>query len=411
MPIEKKTKKYIINLLLTTVFGGVIGLINYLFNIFLARFSTEDIFALYSTAIGAIYLLQIPATSIQNILTKHVGETPKGNTSKLKTSSIINFGIIGLTVAFIFYSSASLFTENMELSVQLIFPLSITLFLAFLSPISKGILLGKEKIVSVNLILFGETILKFIMGYVAIKMGGEINLLILANAIPAFLSLLITLPFIKSPKSYKKRVKINYKELFLMTISFLLLSTPYTLDLILIPQTYKAEYGALSLIGKIVYFAAITVASVMFARLSNEKKRKEDIKILCITSLLTTFIGIVLSVSLFLFKDLVVNLAFGGKYSYISIYFVIFGLIMTSYAVVYMFANFFFNKNSYWYIAILFINTILQIVLLKFFITDFFSIVRNQIFIYTSLLIMTILYFIFNFVIKKDEKEKGRKDS
>ncbi|MDD3474693.1 MAG: hypothetical protein PHP08_02215 [Candidatus Dojkabacteria bacterium] len=410
MPIEKKTKKYIINLLLTTVFGGVIGLINYLFNIFLARFSTEDIFAIYSTAIGVIYLLQIPATSIQNILTKYVGETSKGDLSKLKVNSIINFGIIGLILAFIFYSCSSLFTENMESFLQLILPLSVTLSLAFLSPISKGILLGKEKIIIVNLILLGETILKFGIGYFAIKMGGKLELLILANAVPAFLSLLVTIPFIKSPKSYKNKIKINYRELILMIVSLLLLSTPYTLDLILVPTIYKAEYGALSLIGKLVYFAAITVAYVMFARLSNEKNKKEDLKVLCITSLLTAFIGIVLSALLFFFKDLVINLAFGGKYSSVSIYFIIFGLIMTSYAVVYMFANFFFNKNSYWYVAILAITTILQIVLLKFFVTDFFSIVRDQIIVYIALLVMTVLYFLFNFVFKKDE-QKSKKGS
>ena len=408
MPIKKKTKKYIINLLLTTIFGGVIGLINYLFNIFLARFTTEEIFAIYSTAIGAIYLIQIPAISIQNILTKSVGETPKGNISKLKISSLVNFGIIGLILAFIFYSSSSLFTDNMESSIQLILPLSITLLLAFLSSISKGILLGREKIVTVNLILLAETVLKFGMGYIAIKMGGNIQLLILANALPAFLSLLITLPFIKSPKTHKKKIKINYKELFLMIVSLFLLSTPYTLDLILVPEIYKAEYGALSLIGKVVYFAAITVSSVMFARLSNEKKKKEDLKVLCITSLLTAFIGIVLSIALFFLKDLVVDLAFGGKYNSISIYFVVFGLMMTVYAVVYMFANFFFNKGSYRYTIILFINSVLQVVLLKFSTTDFFSIVRNQLIVYISLLIMTVLYFIFNFIINKDGKESTK---
>ena len=408
MPIKKKTKKYIINLLLTTIFGGVIGLINYLFNIFLARFTTEEIFAVYSTAIGAIYLIQIPATSIQNILTKYVGQTKKGNISKLRIDSIINFGVIGLILSFIFYYSSSLFTNNMESSIQLILPLSITLLLAFLSSISKGILLGKEKIVTVNLILLAETVLKFGMGYIAIKMGGNIQLLILANALPAFLSLLITLPFIKSPKTHKKKIKINYKELFLMIVSLFLLSTPYTLDLILVPEIYKAEYGALSLIGKVVYFAAITVSSVMFARLSNEKKKKEDLKVLCITSLLTAFIGIVLSIALFFLKDLVVDLAFGGKYNSISIYFVVFGLMMTVYAVVYMFANFFFNKGSYRYTIILFINSVLQVVLLKFSTTDFFSIVRNQLIVYISLLIMTVLYFIFNFIINKDGKESTK---
>jgi O-antigen/teichoic acid export membrane protein len=405
---KEGTKKYIINLLLTTLFGGIIGLINYLFNIFIARFSSENIFALYSSAIGIIYLIQIPALSIQNALTKYVGETKKGDLEKLKISSFITFGLIGLSLAFLFYSLSSLFTTDMELSVQTVLPLSITLLLAFLSPISKGILLGKEKILLVNVILLVETLLKFGLGYVGIKMGGNITILILANALPAFLSCIAVIPFIKSPKSYKKHIDISYSEILLMTGSLLLLSAPYTLDLILIPMSLKADYGALSLIGKLVYFASITVASVMFARLSNERKRKEDLQTLGITVFITFLIGIVFSAGLYLFKDVIINLAFGGKYADISIYFIVFGLTMSAYATVYIFANFFFARDSYWYMFILLVITIIQVFLLKFSVTDLFSVVCNQVIIYSLLLVLTVLYFVFNFIIKKNA-EKSKK--
>ncbi len=405
MKKEEKTKKYILNLLLTTIFGGVIGLINYLFNIYIARFATEEIFGLYSTAIGAIYLIQIPAISIQNILIKSVGKTKKGNISKLKISSIISFGIIGFFLASLLYSSSSFFTENMEETVKLIFPLSITLFLTFLSPISKGILLGKEKIVTVNLILFGETLLKFVIGYFAVKTGGNISLLILANAIPAFLACIIALPFIKSPKSYKKEIKIPYKSLTLMTTSLLLLSAPYTLDLVLSPVSFKAEYGALSLIGKLVYFACITIAFVMFSRLSNQKNGKKELETVSLTLFVTLIIGLTMTLGIYLFKDVIVNLAFGGKYSNISIYFTVYSLLMTSYAIVYMLANFFFSRDSYCYILILLFVTVLQVILFKTQINSFFDIVRNQVSVYGVLLVGTFSYFLFNFLIKKNEEK------
>jgi O-antigen/teichoic acid export membrane protein len=405
MKKEKKTKKYILNLLLTTVFGGVIGLINYLFNIFIARFTTEEIFGLYSGAIGMIYLIQIPAISIQNAITKCIGETKKGDISKFKVASLVTFGLIGLVLASLFYSSSSFFTENMEYSVQLILPLSITLLLSFLSPISKGILLGKERILLVNFILLGETLLKFVIGFIGIKLGGNITLLILANAIPAFLASIIALPFLRSPKSHRRHIDISFKELFLMTGSLLLLSAPYTLDLVLVPSHLKAEYGALSLIGKLVYFASITVASVMFARLSNQKKIKYELKTLGITVFVTFSIGICASIFLLVFKDVIISLAFGGKYLNISMYFLVFGLVMSAYAIVYIFANFFFARDSYWYMLILLLVTIIQVYLLKSNITDLFSIVTNQVIVYSFLLILTIAYFIFNFLIKKDEKK------
>jgi O-antigen/teichoic acid export membrane protein len=406
MKSKKTFNRYVINLLLTTVFGGVIGLINYLFNIFIARFSTEEIFGLYSTAIGAIYLIQIPAISIQNVLTKLVGENRKGDITKLKTSSIVSLGLIGFVLASVFYSSSSLFTSNMESSIQLILPLSLTLLLSFLTTIPKGILLGQEKVILVNVILLAETVLKFLMGYVGIKMGGNIHILILANAVPALLSFLITIPFIKSPKLYKKKLKIPYKSLALMTVSLLLLSTPYTLDLILTPEVFKAEYGALSLIGKLVYFACITIAFVMFSRLSNQKNDRKELETVSVTIFVTLIIGLLITLGIYLFKDLIIDMAFGGKYTDISAYFVVFGLLMSSYAIVYMLANFFFSRDSYWYIGILLFVTVLQIFLFKTQISSFFDIIRNQVIVYSILLVGTFSYFVFNFLLKKD----GRKD-
>lgn len=397
--------RYITHLLLTTLFGGVIGLINYLFNIFIARYSSEDIFGLYSGAIGAIYLLQIPALAIQNALTKHVGKTEQGDINTLKYRGLLSFGLIGLFLAFLLYSSSSFFTENMEVTVKTVFPLSITLLLAFLSPISKGILLGKEKILLVNIILMLETILRFFIGYLAIKLDGNIQLLILANALPAFLSCIITLPFLQSPESDKNHISISYKEILLMIVSLLLLSVPYTLDLILTPANLKAEYGALSLTGKLVYFAAITVASVMFARLSNERGEREKIRTLGITIFLTLLIGVIGSILLYFFKNFVIEYAFGGKYESISVFFLPFGLLMTAYAIVYMLANFFFVKDSYSYIPILLFISILQIFLFRFFVTDLFSILRNQVIVYVLLLILSLIYLLFKFLVIKNERK------
>lgn len=402
MKIGNKEKKYIKNLLLTTVFGGVIGFINYLFNIFLARFTSESIFALYSTAIGLIYLIQIPALSIQNVLTKSVGETKKGDKERLKWTSTVIFTIFGFISSLLFIFLIPLVADSAQVSPKLILPLSVTLLLASISPVTKGILLGQEKIVLVNVILLLETLLKFGIGLLGIRMGGNIHLLILANAIPAFLSFVVALPFIKSKKEEKKKIKIPYKELLLMATSLLLLSGPYTLDLILTPENLKAEYGALSLIGKLVYFSCITIATVMFARLSNQKDDKREINTLGIAVFITFLIGIGMSLFIYIFRDLIIDLAFGGRYEAISSYFVLFGLLMAGYATVYLFANFYFSRNSYKYIFVLIFITILQFVLFSLELTTIGSVVRVQVIVYSLLLILTVLYFLFNFLLKRN---------
>ena len=405
MKIDKQQKRYIRNLLLTTAFGGLIGFVNYLFNIFIARYTNESIFALYSTAIGLLYLIQIPFISIQNILTKGIGETKDGDIFKLKYRSIVSFSLIGFILSLLFFFLIPLVTTQEQISTELILPLSFTLLLTFISPISRGIILGQEKIVLFNVIWFLETVLRFLIGIFGIRMGGNIDILILASAIPSFLSFLIIIPFLKSESKEINSIKIDYKGIFLMTISFLLLSAPYTLDLILTPQNLKAEYGALSLIGKIVYFSCTTVAVVLFARLSNQRSNKEKMKTLSLTVLATLVIGIVMSLVIYIFKDFILEFAYGGKYLDISKYFLTYGMVMSAYAVVYMFANFFFSKDSYWYIVILLFVTILQVLLFNNDIFDINSIVNIQIVVYTTLFVLTILYFIFKFLLNKNERE------
>ncbi|HCC68005.1 TPA: hypothetical protein DEP90_02235 [Patescibacteria group bacterium] len=392
MKIGPKVKKYIIHLLLTTVFGGVIGLLNYLFNIGLARFSSEEVFSIYAAAIGLIYLIQIPTISIQSIITKSIGESKDGDISRFKVKSFLIFTLMGIGFGIIFLIFTPLIANTASIPEYVIPSLAITLTLAFITPISRGILLGKERIVTVNLILFVETVFKFVLGYLAIKIGSNINLLILANSLPAFLSCIVILPLIKTNRLNKRKIKINFKELLLITIGFLLLSVPYTVDLILVPTQFRAEYAALSLIGKLVYFASITIAAVMFARLSNQRNKRDELKTLGITIGVTSLIGFGMTVGIFLFKDLIINFAFGGKYAEISTYFILFGFCMSLYAITFLLANFFFSKGSYWYISILLLVTVLQIILFKYLSTDIGSVVRNQVVVYVTLLVLTLFY-------------------
>jgi hypothetical protein len=112
-----------------------------------------------------------------------------------------------------------------------------------------------------------------------------------------------------------------------------------------------------------------------------------------------------MTLGIYLFKDLILDLAFGGKYSGISIYFVIFSLLMSSYAIVYMLANFFFSRDSYWYIGVLVLVTVLQIFLFRTQIDSFFDIIKNQVIVYGILLVGTFSYFVFNFLLKNHGKK------
>ncbi|HNR53345.1 MAG TPA: hypothetical protein PKI16_02635 [Candidatus Dojkabacteria bacterium] len=381
---------FVRNLLFTSVFGGLIGLLNYLFNIFVARFTTMEIFGIYSATLGIIYLIQIPALSIQALITKAVAKNKLFNLNSYKWNILLQFTVLGVVFGGIFLLFKDSISSIATIPSDLIIYLAITFFLAFVSPISKGLLLGKERIITVNLLLLFETILRFVVGYFAIKTSAPLPLLILSCAVPSVITTLATLPLINlKGNGEKKSVPIDFKELFLATVSFLLLTIPYTLDLILVNPEFRAEYSGVSLLGKLVYFAAITIASVMFARISNLTKKAEITKSLLVALSLSVIIGLGTTAVLVIFKDSIISLSIGEKYLSVAPYLWIFGLCMTGYALVYMIANYFITQRYYIYILVLLVCSLLQVYLFSVRNESLEMVIVNQVIVYLVLTLGT----------------------
>ena len=410
--LEGKEKTFVLHLFLTTFLGGVIGILNYAFNIIIARYTSQEIFGTFSAALGIIYLTQISAVAIQSLITKTVAKNKENNLNKYKWNSLVIFSIMGLVFALIFFLFKVPIAQLASIPKDLILYLAIAIVFAFASPVSKGLLLGEEKVVTVNLLLLGETILKFIIGIIAIKMGGNIPLLILANSVPAILSTVIVIPLLKYKQEKDVVIKNDWKEFILMIISFFLLTTPFTVDLVLVNSDFRADYSSLSLLGKIVYFACITTAGVMFARLSNENDSKKQKKSLLIAVGFSTLIGIVLSLIFFFFGKTVITLSVGESYLNINKYMGVFGLCMTGYSVVYMIANYFITRGTYSYIFVLLFASILQIILFSLRNDSLDIVVQNQIILYAILTLLTIIFLLFNFKnIQRNEETNNKREN
>ena len=404
---ESKEKTFLLHLFLTTFLGGVVGILNYAFNILIARYTSKEIFGIFSAALGIIYLSQISGMSIQSLVTKTVAKNKEHDLNKYKWNTTLSFAIIGVVASIIFFLFKVPISQLASIPKELILYLALAIIFAFISPVSKGLLLGQEKVITVNLLLLAETVMKFIIGIVAIKIGGNISLLIVANAIPPFLTTLFIIPMIKFEKKKDTEVKNNWKEFLLMTLSFLLLTMPFTIDLVLVNSSFRAEYSSLSLLGKIVYFACVTTSAVLFARLSNESSFTKQRKSLFLSILLSLFIGLFLSLIYFIIGEKIISLSVGDSYLKINTYLGMFGLCMTGYSIVYMIANYFIARGDYSYIWVLLSASILQITLFSTRNNYLNEVVQNQGILYTFLTLSTILFLLFNFKKNRNEENKS----
>lgn len=289
-----------------------------------------------------------------------------------------------------------------------ILPLALALFGSVVSTIPKGFLLGLEKILPLNIILLLETILKFVIGYLAIYNGLDITLPILANVIPSIITLILALPFVrtKSVKIPEERIHLEYKGVVLLFTTFLLLNMPFTLDLILVNPIVRPAYGALSLIGKIVFFASTMTASVMISRLANQEEKLRK-RTLLISLVVATSTGVVISVIYFLFKNSIVSIVFNGMYSEISPYIATYGIAMTAYSISYMVINSLLIRDSYTHIIFLSALTILQYVLYQINNDTLKDAFTNQLIIFSALLIFVFVVLIF-YIFKKNGKNKEK---
>lgn len=404
---ESKERTFLLHLFLTTFLGGVVGILNYAFNILIARYTSKEIFGIFSAALGIIYLSQISGMSIQSLVTKTVAKNKENDLNQYKWNTTLSFAIIGVVASIIFFLFKVPISQLASIPKELILYLALAIIFAFISPVSKGLLLGQEKVITVNLLLLAETVMKFFIGIVAIKIGGNIPLLIVANAIPPFLTTLFIIPMIKFEKKKNNKVKNNWKEFLLMTLSFLLLTMPFTIDLVLVNSSFRAEYSSLSLLGKIVYFACVTTSAVLFARLSNESSFTKQRKSLFLSILLSLFIGLFLSLIYFFLGEKIILLSVGDSYLKINTYLGMFGLCMTGYSIVYMVANFFIARGTYSYIWVLLSASILQITLFSTRNNYLNEVVRNQVILYTFLTLSTILFLLFNFKKNRNEENKS----
>ena len=404
-----KDAKYIRNLIFTTVMGGLMGVMNYAFNVIVARYTDSSVFSTFSASMAFIYLLQIPSAAVILTVTKIVGENRKYDLERFKWRILLIFSVMGAISSALFFLFRTGFANIASIPLESIIYLAIILLISFISPISKGLLLGRERIYAYNIIVLAETILKLGMGIVAIKLGGSIPLLILSNCLPALLTTIVIYPLIRVKGEEKKeKIAINYKHFLLIAVSFLLMNMPYTLDLILVNPGFRADYSAVSLLGKIVYFAATTIASVMFARLANQTDPKAERKTMIIAILGTLFIGLGLTLGIFVLGDWVITWTIGEKYLSVAPYVGIFGLCMTGYAVVYMLANYFISINRYTYIYILLVVSALQVYLFKTYNGSLTQVLNNQIVVYGLLTVLTLGY-LFIILAKKRNGQKEDK--
>ena len=393
----KNNFSYLKNVVISTGIYGTAAFVNYLFNVVLLRGLNAESFGIYSSALGIITLFQIPLTSISSAITKLIAKNHNRNLRSFKVRITVTFFLISSSFSLLFYLLSPFLSRVTNIPFEYMFPLTIVFFLSFFGSLPKGILYGLDKPNEANVLILFEGLIKIFLAFIAVRYSvSDVTLPILACGIPFLVSLVFIFPSIGiKEKNIKEEVSgfINLNETFIYTMIFLFLSSPYTLDVALVNPSFRPAYSALSLAEKVVYYASVAIASVMFARIANLKKDKDRKSVLLISVGITVLTGLSISLLFKFFPGIVSKYLFNGEYAEALPYLFTLGIGMTVYAVTYLLYNYFvflnFNISIFWIIF----TTILQVFLFQIRNDSLESVVENQIIVYSVLFAGTVFLF------------------
>jgi len=224
--------------------------------------------------------------------------------------------------------------------------------------------------------------------------------------------------FLKKEKAlFKKKTfslpKIDYGEVwsyawptFLFTLSFTLL---YSIDVILarhfLPARQAGWYGALSTLGKIIYFLANPISVVLFPMaVKRRTEGKNSQQLFKFSFLVVILISLLLTSAYFLFPQIIMKVFYGPQFLAASPYLGLFGIFLSLYSLAYFLGNFMFSQEGIKAAALFpFLAVLLQTGLIYFFHQDILQILQVSILVCVLLFSLLLIFFLKNDYFKAEK--------
>lgn len=385
-------------------------IINYVFHFYVGRTLGPKDYGTFGVLLSIVYIIVMPLMAIQTTISKYVAELNAKN-EKLELhylflKSLKKIGVFGLIVSILFLIISPSLSSFLKIDViSSLIILGSSIAFAFLVPVVRGFLQGLQKFKLLGLTFLIESLSKILLGIPLVFFGFGINGAISGFALSFVLPLFVLFYFIKRGFFKEKGRKFNtsqiYSYSFPVLVMLVVLTGLYSWDVVLVKRFFDpiaaGQYAALSLFGKIIFFATLSISMVMFPKvLESNSENKGSLSILFKSILIALFLGLSASLLYFLIPNFIITMLFGEEFLVISPLLWIFGIVMTIFSICYLisFYNMALHRTKFLYFIIFF--NVLEIFLITLFHNSLAQIVTILIGIMTLLLFILIIYTIKN---------------
>jgi len=402
-----KKDRFLTNSLIFFIGSFLVGMGNYFYQFLMARMLTVAIYGELQALLAILSVTAVLTGTISLVLVKYTADFKAKNqpnkiyslflllTKKTSAAAIIFF------VIFVIFSGYIAGFLNLG-SVWPLIILGIAFLFGFSNSINSGILRGLQKFKELSIISIISAFLKILFAVLLIKLGFAINGAVGAVTLAALAGYFISFYPIKFLFKRQKE-EVQAKEIFRYSfpVFFTLLFTTLlcSADIILVKHFFSAqtagEFGALAILGNIIYFLTGPITGVMFPMAADaHSSLSHPAKVLKKAIFLAVPIGLAIVFCFFFIPDFIIKILIGSKFLLIGKYLGWFGLSMFLYSLVALFSTYFLSVGKARGAYLVGVGALLQIILISIFHTNLWQIIWTMNGVMLLILLLLISYFI-----------------
>ena len=401
-------KKILLHPLFSGSFFMIVGtnfanFIAYIYHLIFGRILGPSLYGELVATISLIGLIMSAFSFFGIVIVKFVSSAePKDLSSVLGwfNSKVIKIAAIITVLIWIVSPFLGSFT-HLSRSITILFaPL---LFFSIISLVYRSFLQGimkfKEVAILSNIELFGRLIFGLIFIYLNMKVFGAV----LGMLLSGISVVLLTKYFLKRVGFAKNTVEgFNWKKIvtyalpvFVVSFSFTSLLTS---DMIMVKHFFTSYdagiYGAVSNLGKIIFYGTAPIGAVMFPLIAKKKSQKAKFtNIFLLSILLVTGLGFTVLLLYYLFPSAAINILYGEKYLVGSKYLLLMGLYYILYSIANLMSSFLLSIDLIKPLIIIPVFALIQIAVIYFFHNSIGWVIGASIISVSLLLAYLALYF------------------
>jgi O-antigen/teichoic acid export membrane protein len=337
------------------LFSGsmVNNILSYIFHLVVGRMVSVTVYGETESLISLMTIISVPAATLIMVMTKYAAECKAQDDKKRSyellryfNKKIMQYGTPVFLVTIIITPYISKFL-NIESNIPLIIVWT-SMLLSLFSSGASGMLSGWQKFKQSGFAAIGGGVLKLVSALIFISLGLKLNGLMFSfflSAVATYVIALICLRFIfEAGKNDKHEIdKLNFGSVKSTVTTFfignLAISALGNLDMVLAKHNLSdieaGQYGALTIVSKIIFFATGVIASVLFSMSAENNHKKGNTEKLFLQAFSLMLVVSAFSVAVyFTAPKLILSLLFGAKYNAVSQYLGWFAILVVLFSIV-----------------------------------------------------------------------------